>query len=259
MTHSFNIHIAKKYGLEEAIMIGNFQHWIHKNMANEKHFYEGRTWTYNSVKAYSSLYPYWTEKQVRRILDSLVSQGVLLKGSFNKNPYLRTTWYSFVDESMFLDGQNDLPKWANGDDQSGSSITDIKPNEKPNKKEVDFKGLNEAVQTWLEYKKEEKKQKYKTVDSTQAMIDKLYRLSEGDLETAKKIVEESMANNYSGLFPLRSVTKNPSAAPRPAVPASQSPLANQDNHSNYADYVAWCERNNITPQPDKYESDSYLF
>ena len=134
-----------------------------------------------------------------------------------------------------------------------------KDNTKKEEKEVDFKGLNEAVQTWLEYKKEEKKQKYKTVDSTQAMIDKLYRLSEGDLETAKKIVEESMANNYSGLFPLRNVTKNPSAAPRPAVPASQSPLANQDNHSNYADYVAWCERNNISPQPDKYESDSYLF
>lgn len=57
----------------------------------------------------------------------------------------------------------------------------------------------------------------------------------------------------------RSVTKNPSAAPRPAVPASESPLANQDNHSNYADYVAWCERNNITPKPDKYASDSYLF
>lgn len=57
----------------------------------------------------------------------------------------------------------------------------------------------------------------------------------------------------------RSVTKNPSAAPRPSVPASESPMANQDNHSNYADYVAWCERNNITPKPDKYASDSYLF
>lgn len=134
-----------------------------------------------------------------------------------------------------------------------------KDNTKKEEREVDFKGLNEAVQTWIKYKKEEKKQNYKTVDSTQAMIDKLYRLSEGNPETAKMIVEESMANNYSGLFPLRSVTKNPSAAPRPAVPAEQSPMANQDNHSNYADYVAWCERNNISPKPDKYASDSYLF
>jgi hypothetical protein len=134
-----------------------------------------------------------------------------------------------------------------------------KDNTKKEEKEVDFKGLNEAVQVWLEYKEKDKKQKYKTASSAQAMIDRLYELSEGNLETANKIVQQSIANNYSGLFPLRSVTKNPSAAPRPAVPASQSPLANQDNHSNYADYVAWCERNNISPQPDKYESDSYLF
>lgn len=40
-------------------------------------------------------------------------------------------------------------------------------------------------------------------------------------------------------------------AARPAIPASQSPLANQDNHSNYADYVAWCEKNNITPEIER--------
>jgi hypothetical protein len=41
------------------------------------------------------------------------------------------------------------------------------------------------------------------------------------------------------------------AAPRPAVPAAQSHLANQDNHGNYAEYVAWCERNNISPEPER--------
>ena len=51
----------------------------------------------------------------------------------------------------------------------------------------------------------------------------------------------------------RSETRGKFAAPaaRPAVPASQSPMANQDNHSNYADYVAWCERNNVTPDPER--------
>ena len=82
-------------------------------------------------------------------------------------------------------------------------------------------------------------------------------------ETGKKMRFESEKffdlNRRLATWHSRSVTKNPSAAPRPAVPASQSPLANQDNHSNYADYVAWCERNNIIPQPDKYASDSYLF
>jgi hypothetical protein len=258
MEHSFNIHHAQRYGLHEAIMIKNFQFWIVKNRANKTHNHDGRTWTYNSVRAFEEIFPYLTTWQIRKCLDSLVSQGILVKGNFHKNGYERSSWYAFANESLFLDSQIDLCSTSNGVDENNKCITDNKPNEKPNKKEVDFKGLNEAVQTWLEYKKE-KKQTYKTIASTQAMINNLYELSEGNLETANKIVQQSIANNYSGLFPLRSVTKNPSAAPRPAPPASQSPLANQDNHSNYADYVAWCERNNITPQPDKYESDSYLF
>lgn len=81
--------------------------------------------------------------------------------------------------------------------------------------------------------------------------------------TGKKMRFESEKffdlNRRLATWHSRSVTKNPSAAPRPAVPAEQSPMANQDNHSNYADYVAWCERNNISPKPDKYASDSYLF
>lgn len=248
MNHSFNIHIAKKYGLEEAIMIGNFQHWITKNMANEKHFYEGRTWTYNSVKAYAVLYPYWTEKQVRRILDSLVSQGVLLKGSFNKNPYLRTAWYSFVDESLFLNGQTELPKWANGEDQSGISITDIKPNEKqfidntadvPDsfttnqgtdnqnqmKKGVgpaslDYKGMDDSVKLWLEYKAE-RKQKYSGQKSIQIMINQLYKKANGSPERAMAIVENSIANNYQGLFEAR---ENNMTAHQPIVQTAKHTL-----------------------------------
>ena len=36
MEYSFNIHIAKKYGVDEAIMIKNFQFWILKNEASDK-------------------------------------------------------------------------------------------------------------------------------------------------------------------------------------------------------------------------------
>jgi hypothetical protein len=250
--HSFNIHYAKRYGLHEAIMIKNFQFWISKNKANRNHNHDGRTWTYNSVRAFEELFPYFTSWQVRKCLDSLVEQGVLVKGNYHKNPYERSSWYAFSDESMFLDSQDHLCSTSNGNDEDIKSITDSKPNEKPNKKELDFRGLNEAAQIWLDYKKE-KKQSYKTVSSTQALINKLYELSSGDLEIAKKVVVQSMANNYSGLFELRSETRGKFSAPaaRPAVPASQSPMANQDNHSNYADYVAWCERNNVTPEPER--------
>ena len=130
MNHTFNIYIAKRYGVNEAIMISNFQYWIAKNKANEKHQYDGRTWTYNSVKAFEELFPYLTSSQIRRCLESLVEQGVLLKGDYNKNRYIRTSWFAFANESMFLHNQMDLSNLTNGDVQDDKSITDSKPNSK---------------------------------------------------------------------------------------------------------------------------------
>lgn len=124
MIHSFDIELAQEFGLDEAIMISNFQFWISKNIANGRHEYEGRFWTYNSIPAFVKIFPYWTEKQVRRILDSLVVQGVLIKGNHGKNGYDRTLWYAFLDESKFLKRQNDMPKRADGSAETGNCITD---------------------------------------------------------------------------------------------------------------------------------------
>ena len=48
-----------------------------------------------------------------------------------------------------------------------------------------------------------------------------------------------------------SVKNGKFAAPAVRPAQNTSALANQDNHSNYADYVAWCERNNVTPEPER--------
>lgn len=134
MNHTFNIQIAKIYGVNEAIMISNFQYWIAKNKANDKHQYDGRTWTYNSVKAFEELFPYFKPSQIRRCLESLVEQGVLIKGEYNKNPYDRTSWFAFTDESTFLIQQLDLSNLTNGNVEFANSHTDYKPNSKQDKK-----------------------------------------------------------------------------------------------------------------------------
>lgn len=130
MEYSFDIDLATQYGMAEACLIKNFQHWIRKNKANNKHCYDGHYWTYNSVKALSELFPFLTEKQIRRTLDSLVEKGVLIKGNYNKSSYDRTLWYAFKDESIFLNSKIDLPIWANGSDQKGEPIPDNKPDNK---------------------------------------------------------------------------------------------------------------------------------
>lgn len=129
MTHQFDTKHAEKYGVFEAILISNISFWITKNIANNRHLRDGKFWTYNSVEAFKAQFPYWTEKQIRRTIDSLISQGVLQVGNFNETAYDRTRWFCFCSESEFIEicpkGQMDLPKKSNGFAQKGGPIPDI--------------------------------------------------------------------------------------------------------------------------------------
>jgi len=108
MEYSFNIYHAEQYGVDEAIMIKNFQYWLRKNKANNKAQEDDRTWTYNSVKAYTELFPFWTTNQINRVLKSLIAKEVLIVGNYNKMKYDRTLWYSFKHEESFLDMQSTI-------------------------------------------------------------------------------------------------------------------------------------------------------
>lgn len=61
--------------------------------------------------------------------------------------------------------------------------------------------MNAAIEKWLSFKRE-KKQTYKPI-GLKCMISRLANLSDGDGNKAMAIVEQSMSNNYSGLFPLK--------------------------------------------------------
>lgn len=78
-------------------------------------------------------------------------------------------------------------------------------NNKKDKKELDLSFVSihfeDVFNKWLQYKKE-KKQSY-TQSGAEACYHKLIELSNNDPATAEKIVEQSMANNYQGLFSLK--------------------------------------------------------
>lgn len=94
MNFSFDGEFAKEHGVNEAIMYQYFSYWIAKNKANDKHFYDGYTWTYNSQKALTELFPFWNRAKIQRIISSLENQGLLIKGNYNQLAYDRTTWYA---------------------------------------------------------------------------------------------------------------------------------------------------------------------
>lgn len=131
-------HVALQYGLEESIFLESIMYWWRSNRANERNFHDGRYWTYNTIKALSELFPWWSTKQVRRIADSCRDQGALLVGNYNEDGRDRTIWYSPSDallelygepsvegreeESNCPNGQLHLPERANSFAQAGKAL-----------------------------------------------------------------------------------------------------------------------------------------
>ena len=144
MDYGFNGEIARLYGVDEAVFIHNLYWWIAKNEANGRHYHDGKSWTYNSMKAFTDLFPFWTEKQVRRIVRKLSDCGALLVGNYNDLPFDRTQWYALSDEvnAVYQKGSIDSPKRANDicpngrmtSAQTGAPIPDSKPDSKPDGK-----------------------------------------------------------------------------------------------------------------------------
>lgn len=114
MHHSFDINLAAIYGINAAIIIHHFQHWISVNRRLKRNFHDGRTWSYQSFDEIAANFPYFTKDQVRDAIsllcngktrrsknDELCFEPVLMKANYNKTPFDRTLWYAFIDEEKF--------------------------------------------------------------------------------------------------------------------------------------------------------------
>lgn len=167
MNYNFDITIAQELGVSAAIVVQNLQFWIKKNEANDKHFHDGRYWTFNSMKAWHELFPFWTERQIRKILDDLVEKKIIIKGNYNEMKYDRTLWYAFTDYGITIlqtcqmkettlsiqsdknvepipDINTDINTDVNTDRESITETTEIALAENP--KKGDRKILNDVVE-----------------------------------------------------------------------------------------------------------------
>jgi hypothetical protein len=100
--YSFGVEHAKRFGVDEAIILQNLMFWITQNKKNESNQHEGKTWTYNSASAYAKRFPFWSERKISRIIKSLEVQGAIMSGCFNSKAYDRTKWYALVDENSYV-------------------------------------------------------------------------------------------------------------------------------------------------------------
>lgn len=129
MRHSFNVELAKKLGVLEAILLENIYFWIEKNKSNNKHFYDGKYWTYNSRKAFTEIFPYATERKIQLALERLEKCNLIVTGNYNKFANDRTKWFSITE-----DGLNELTKCTitlnkmfNKNEQNVQPLPDNKP------------------------------------------------------------------------------------------------------------------------------------
>lgn len=127
--HYFQPRIAEQYGIPAAILLENFGYWTEKNEANGRQFYDGKYWTYNSIAALTTLFPYMSGKTIRAAIKKLIDEELLVSGNYNKSTYDRTLWYALTEKgkSILQIGKIHLPEKENGSDEKGKPIPINKP------------------------------------------------------------------------------------------------------------------------------------
>lgn len=129
--HSFDTDDAKKYGVDQAIILSNLRFWLDHNKANNTNIRDGYVWTFNSSAAFAELFPYWSSNKIQKMLKKMESDGIIITGSFNKRGYDRTKWYTTPDYKIQPNGVMDSADSLKGLSQKAEPIPDGKPDDKP--------------------------------------------------------------------------------------------------------------------------------
>lgn len=194
--------VAVKVGLAASVIYAHICYWIRKNKANEKHFYNGKYWTYNSMKAFASYFPELTEKQVRTALEKLIQANLIESENFNKTGYDRTLWYSLKEENE--DCQIDMPKNELPFAQKGTPIPNINQTDKQSVKKENIK-KKESLELPLgemetNAKTQEKPQAKSELDEQAVKIYELYPRKAARPDAIKAIKKALKGVGYTDLY-----------------------------------------------------------
>lgn len=227
MIHVFDTDVAKKYGVNAAIILQNIGYWIKQNEANEINFYDGRYWTFNSKRAYSELFPYMSKRQIETAFQKLIEDGVIVTGNYNKLAYDRTLWYALTQKGKCIlhFGEMEKPNSANGLPQNGEPIPNINPNVTPNvtsgkKKERKNNSFDsiiaaytadaetiELLQEWLKVRKA--KRAAMTDRAIQMNIDKLDKLAYESRMSVTEYLSEVIRRGWAAFYAIKNTQNIP--------------------------------------------------
>ena len=217
MDYSFNSEIAKLYGVDEAVFIHNLYWWIAKNEANGRHFYDGKNWTYNSMEAFTILFPFWTVRQVRRIINKLETNGIIYIGNYNQRGFDRTQWYALDQTvtSIYSNGQMQVTKRSNASDQTVTPIPDSKPyintdsKLKENTKEIfsEYTENADLIIALSDYEQMRKSIKSPLTDKAKKLLlNKLDNLAKTDKEKIE-LLNDATLSNWKSVYARKQTSK----------------------------------------------------
>lgn len=157
MDHFFNIQIATDFDIDTAIFIQHLKYWTFINLAKEANIKDGLCWSFDTIETFTTIFPYWSKRQIERVLNNCHKNGLISKGNYNKTSYDRTVWYALnpivygyypellsdkflklLHSTISPNGEMDFAEWRNGFPRSVTPIPDIKPNIIPNIVDADY-------------------------------------------------------------------------------------------------------------------------
>lgn len=118
--------LAKEIGLNEAIMLQQIHFWMNK----KKNVIDGISWVYNTYDGWAKQFPFWSKSTIRRTINSLEKQNLLITGNHNKMKLDNTKWYSInyeqlerVSRPSAQNEQTMCSKWTDGSVQNEQTNT----------------------------------------------------------------------------------------------------------------------------------------
>jgi len=219
----FNISIAKAIGLHETLVL--------MEIADAEQAFDGEDFflTYEHISENTTL----SEKQIRRAVKNLKDLGIIqtqMKGVPAKQYFYIVNLDILKNDDSITDGMGRARPTKNGRSKPDKTDTPI-PTKKGStiykepiyKEPIDKKPINkrpelvlpftsnefiELWDVWKKYKQQQHRFKYKSKITEQAALNKLFKLSNGEEDLAKKIIMQSIDNGWKGFFAYKGEIKH---------------------------------------------------
>lgn len=238
---TFDTEVAGKIGLNAAVLLSNLSYWVKRNAANEVNFRDGHYWTFNSVRAFCELFPFWTRNVIYKTLKALEDDGYILSACYNKEGTDRTKWYTVTQkaydmmadcispkgESHFSSGRNgflpeqkttNIQKRTDKGEQTKGAHENVRSGEEPAAPSspsrtrrtgwhVSCPFINpspELAAAWCGFEEmRHSMRKTLTQRAADLIAKKLQQLAPDDDRKKAAILDQSVAGGWQGVYPLK--------------------------------------------------------